>query len=84
MNSTVKTVLLTVLTLSLFTIALIEVSGISNKAFFNVFKSEDQKKKEISETEKKQIRETQMKTMEKTIMKVKDRVHNFGEIKEGV
>ncbi len=37
MNATLKTVLLTVLTLSLFTIAMIEISGISNRALFNKF-----------------------------------------------
>lgn len=37
MNSQVKTILLTVVTLSLFTIAIIEISGISSRALFNKY-----------------------------------------------
>lgn len=40
MNGTLKTVLLTILTLSLFTIALIELSGVSKTALFNKFGAE--------------------------------------------
>ena len=37
MNTTIKTILLTVLTLSVFAIALIELSGVSSQALFNKY-----------------------------------------------
>ncbi len=40
MNAAVKTVLLTIASLSLFTIALIEISGISQRALFNRYRPE--------------------------------------------
>jgi len=81
MNSTLKTVLLTVLTLSLLTIALIEVSGISRAALFNKLgmnaAHEHPSKKTVSD------REAEMRTMEQTTIRVQDSSHNFGTIKEG-
>jgi len=80
MNSTLKTILLTVLTLSLFTIALIEVSGVSQKALFNKLgmKQHDHPSKtEVT------AREDQAQTMEQTVLRAADSTHNFGTIKEG-
>lgn len=81
MNSTLKTVLLTVLTLSLLTIALIEVSGISQTALFNKLG----RKEAHDHPTKEQVsdREERMRGMEKTSMHVSDSLHNFGTIKDG-
>src|SRR5690606_17777265 len=48
MNAAVKTVLLTVATLSLFVIALIEISGISQRALFNRYRPENAESKDAS------------------------------------
>jgi hypothetical protein len=42
MNATLKTVLLTLLALSIFTVAMIEVSGVSTSAIVNKFKGEQE------------------------------------------
>jgi hypothetical protein len=47
MNATLKTILLTVLTLSVFAIALLELSGVSQTALFNKFGVGSEAKKEI-------------------------------------
>ena len=48
MNPTLKTVLLTVLTLSLFAIALVELSGVSRTALINRFGGEEAHNHEAS------------------------------------
>lgn len=92
MNATIKTILLTLLTLSVLTIAMIEVSGISENKLADLFKSA-----KISETNEpnstappvadpnaeKKEREEKMRTMDKTIILVEDSTFNFGQIKEG-
>jgi hypothetical protein len=83
MNATLKTILLTVLTLSVLTIALIEVSGVSEKSMVNLFKSEQEKKKEEDVKITKKEREDKMKTMEKTVVRVIDSTFSFGEVIEG-
>lgn len=83
MNKTLKTVLLTVLTLSLFTIALIEVSGVSQKAIFNKAKSADPGTTERSPGQEKIEREKKLLTLPKTTMKLIDSLHDFGKIQEG-
>ncbi len=83
MNTTLKTILLTVLTLSVLTIALIEVSGISQKTMATIFKSKQEKKKEEKIKETKKEREDKMKAMEKTVILVKESEHNFGEMVDG-
>lgn len=88
MNPQIKTILLTVLTLSLFTLALVELSGVSSTALFNKYKigsggtghtaaEHAQQKTEAGEREKKVL------AMPKTVLEFTDTKHNFGKIKEG-
>lgn len=84
MNAQLKTVLLTVLTLSVFTIALVELSGVSSTALYNKYKignggahSHDP---ELSEVQRK---ENEAKAMPKTKIEFAEMRHNFGTIKEG-
>jgi hypothetical protein len=88
MNKSIKTFLLTLCTLSLVTIAAIEISGISTKAFFNKkdeFKS-DSSYDPIAEDkifqERKQ-RDSLRKSMEETSIQFDEIKHDFGTIKEG-
>lgn len=96
MNSTIKTILLTLLTLSVLTIAMIEVSGISEKKLSNLFGSDNITTAErrahaasggdplsVDPNAEKKEREEKARTMDKTVIRVKDSIHNFGEIKEG-
>ncbi len=92
MNSTIKTILLTLLTLSILTIAMIEVSGISENKLSNMFSfmSTSSKKGEdanaalaLDPATEKIRREEKMHDMDKTELRVADSVFNFGEIKEG-
>jgi hypothetical protein len=94
MNNNLKTVLLTILTLSMFTLAMIEISGISTKAIFNKFKigknesgdSYDEAEAKSNLTKK---RTDEMHTMPPTTVKFVDEqdsnkiVHDFGTIKDG-
>lgn len=90
MNKQLKTILLTVLTLSLFTIALIEISGISSKAFFNKFKSENIEESELPSKEKRERefnefveRDSIMRTLPITTIEFVEPKKEFGKIKEG-
>lgn len=88
MNAQIKTVLLTILTLSCFAIALVELSGVSSTALFNkyhigngdgnsaapVFKAPE------TEADKK-VKEAL--DMPKTTMVFDDTKHSFGTITEG-
>lgn len=84
MNQQLKTILLTVLTLSVFTLALVELSGVSSKALFNKYGIGEggSEHDHFSETEKDK-REKQMKAMPKTIISFDDTKHDFGTITEG-
>ena len=85
MNQQLKTVLLTVLTLSVFVIALVELSGVSQSAIFNKYNigeagahGHDMPQGELAK--KKQ----QAMDMPKTIMQFDDTAKfNFGTIEEG-
>ena len=84
MNAQLKTVLLTILTLSVFTIALVELSGVSSTALFNKYgignggaHSHDP---ELSEIQRK---ENEAKAMPKTTIEFAEKRHNFGNITEG-
>lgn len=84
MNAQLKTVLLTVLTLSVFTIALVELSGVSSTALFNKYgigkgtpQTHDE---ELSEVQRK---ENEARAMPKTTIEFTETRHNFGTIKEG-
>ncbi len=82
MNQQLKAVLLTVLTLSCFVIALVELSGVSSTALFNKYgvgKSSSSGPVPNQEME----REKQIAAMPKTIIYFYDTKHSFGEIKEG-
>lgn len=81
MNATLKTVLLTVLTLSVFAIALVELSGVSSKALFNKLGIE-QRSISLPRSEQSQ-RDEAMKKMPKTTMEVPDTKFIFGKMKEG-
>ncbi len=96
MNSTIKTILLTLLTLSVLTIAMIEVSGISEKKLSNMFGSDtvssaDRRSEGVSEAtanvidpnQVKKDREAKMRDMEKTEVRVQDSIFDFGTIKDG-
>ncbi len=95
MNKQVKTVLLTVLTLSIFTIALIELSGVSTKAIFNKQKPELDKHHEHDDSElpskeerERQFKETVqrdsvMRTLPLTTIAFEESTIDFGKIKEG-
>jgi hypothetical protein len=81
MNATLKTVLLTVLTLSLFALALVELSGVSRTALFNKWEENEVKPKVTTEEAKE--RDAQVKAMPKTQLEVDQKHHVFGTIKEG-
>lgn len=73
MNQQLKTILLTVLTLSCFVIALVELSGVSKTALLNKFNATESNAAAIKSTGQ----------MPKTIIEFEEMNHNFGTIKEG-
>lgn len=83
MNQQLKTILLTVLTLSLFTIALVELSGVSSTALFNKY-GIGQGGGHVHENEMiLEDPDAKIKDMPKTIISFDDTKHDFGEITEG-
>ncbi len=85
MNGQLKTILLTVLTLSVFTLALVELSGVSSTALFNKYgigEGGADHSHKLSESERDK-REKQMKAMPKTWISFDDTKHDFGTITEG-
>ena len=83
MNATIKTILLTVLTLSVFAIALVELSGISSTAFFNKYgKKNNAKEVHLAEDDQAK-RDQEIKTMKKTTMEVAETKFDFGKLKDG-
>ena len=83
MNSTLKTVLLTVLTLSVFVIALVELSGVSSNSLRNVFGGSSTDHAIHLNPNDQSKRDEMVKKMPKTSMEVADTKFNFGKIKEG-
>jgi len=84
MNATLKTILLTVLTLSFFAIALVELSGVSQTALFNKLGANTEGKEEVKLTpDDKAKRDEEMKAMPKTTMEVPNTKFDFGKMKEG-
>ena len=82
MNPQLKTILLTVLTLSVFAIALVELSGVSSTALFNKYGIGDGG--HTHEDEKLvDKRKEEVKAMPKTQISFDDTKHNFGTITEG-
>ena len=81
MNAQIKTVLLTVLTLSVFVIALVELSGISSTALFNKYGIGSSP---TGQTVKQEAsRDQQVAEMPKTTIEFNETRHDFGTIKEG-
>ena len=81
MNTTLKTVLLTVLTLSVFAIALVELSGVSRTALFNRF--EGAEVHESCSPKQQAERDAEVNKMTKTTIEVLETKFDFGKIKEG-
>lgn len=79
MNQQLKTVLLTILTLSVFVIALVELSGVSKTALINRFEGSAEK----NEQALIKNREQQAKNMPKTTLEFAETMHHFGTIEEG-
>lgn len=86
MNSQVKTILLTIIALSLFTIALVELTGVSSTALFHKYNiggsSAPERNGGLSLTEAEQ-RTKQAAAMPKTIIAFTETKYEFGRIKEG-
>lgn len=81
MNTTLKTVLLTVLTLSVFAIALVELSGVSRTALLNRF--EGTEVHESFSPEQQAKRDAEVNKMAKTTLEVLETKFDFGKVKEG-
>ena len=81
MNAQFKTILLTVLTLSVFVIALVELSGISSTALFNKYGIGSSPNGLTVQQE--ESRDDKAASMPKTTMEFYESKHDFGEIKEG-
>ncbi|WP_276132100.1 DUF1573 domain-containing protein [Polluticoccus soli] len=85
MNAQLKTILLTVLTLSVFVIALVELSGVSNTALFNKYSIGNGGTGQMTNgtPDEQQKKDAQRKAMPKTTISFVDTKHNFGTITEG-
>ncbi|MBK7762388.1 MAG: DUF1573 domain-containing protein [Bacteroidetes bacterium] len=83
MNTNLKTILLTVLTLSVFVIALIELSGVSYNALINKFGANDKQNVETLPKEAQLNRDVEVKKLPKTTMEVPETKFLFGKMKEG-
>jgi len=83
MNATIKTILLTVLTLSVFAIALVELSGVSSTALINKYgKKAVEHKIDLSKKDQSK-RDDEVKNLPKTKMEIAETKYNFGKMKEG-
>ncbi len=82
MNTQVKTILLTILSLSLLTIALVELSGISTRALFNKYNI-GSPPPHATEQQERSEREQRVKEMPKTEISFYEEHFNFGIVKEG-
>lgn len=84
MNAQIKTILLTVLTLSAFVIALVELSGVSSTALFNKYGIGKGGTSDNAVTlDEGTQRHKEALKMPKTEMTFTDTKHSFGQIKEG-
>ncbi len=82
MNSSLKTILLTVLTLSLFAIALVELSGVSRTALFNKLGMEENHVVQMSKEDQAK-RDSEVKKMPKTTLEVAETKFDFGHVIAG-
>lgn len=83
MNPTIKTILLTILTLSVFAIALIELSGVSQTAFINKYTNGSAAHEINISNDDQAKRDLEVKKLPKTTMDVPDTKFIFGSILEG-
>lgn len=83
MYQQLKAVLLTVLTLSCFVIALVELSGVSSTALFNKYHIGNDPNKDGLTPEQEAVRDQQAAAMPKTTIQFFETKHSFGKIKEG-
>lgn len=83
MNPQFKTILLTVLTLSVFTLALVELSGVSSEALFNKYGIGDGGSHVHEDPALIDKRKEEASAMPKTQMTFDDTKHDFGTITEG-
>lgn len=82
MNAQVKTILLTISTLSLFTIAIIELTGVSSRALFNKY-GIGNPPPHATDLAERNARETMVKAMPKTNIYLLEPKFDFGKVKEG-
>lgn len=82
MNSQVKTILLTVLTLSFFTIAIIEISGVSSRALYNKY-GVGRPPTHATELDERNQRMEEVGKMPKTNIAFEQDHFNFGKVKIG-
>jgi hypothetical protein len=82
MNSTIKTILLTILTLSIFAIALVELSGVSSHALFNKYNIGNGHA-DVTNREDQAKKDEEVKKMPKTTIEVAETKFDFGKITEG-
>ncbi|RYZ44473.1 MAG: DUF1573 domain-containing protein, partial [Sphingobacteriales bacterium] len=82
MNTQVKTILLTALTLSLFTIAIVELTGVSSRALFNKYGIGNPPPHATDLNERNQ-RADMVSKMPKTNIYLIDQKFDFGKVKEG-
>jgi hypothetical protein len=82
MNPTIKTILLTVLTLSVFALALVELSGVSRTALINKFTGAEEHTHGLS-PEDQAKRDEEVKKMPKTVIEVLETKYDFGKMKDG-
>jgi len=82
MNQNFKAALLTVLTLSCFVIALVELSGVSKTALFNKYHIGPGDGSGLTTTQA-DSRESEIAKMPKTTVFFYETEHNFGDLKEG-
>lgn len=84
MNQQLKTILLTVLTLSIFAIALVELSGVSSTALFNKYGIGKGGKENLQRASREDAARSEKAVgMPKTQMTFPEPVFDFGKIKEG-
>ncbi|RQO31072.1 hypothetical protein DBR32_10225 [Taibaiella sp. KBW10] len=87
MNSNLKTILLTVLTLSCFTIALVELSGVSKTALLNKLNMQGNKANAAHNLEStgnlKELKTPAQSDRPKTTVRFDKDTFNFGTIKDG-
>jgi len=83
MNATIKTILLTVLTLSVFAVAIVELSGISSTALVNKYGVKKTSDVINMSKDDQSKRDEEVKKLPKTTMEVPDTKFIFGAMIDG-